>query len=107
MNGWVFRFVFREGQLTRASSRTDDKSPIYGSKVYWHLKELIFKSNEMREAGFHWYIDDPTLTDDPKFVIVRLEARSDTLIIHYYYRMRSSERKEIEDYVLQKVNRFI
>ncbi|MFC4323666.1 hypothetical protein [Litchfieldia salsa] len=103
-NGWVFRFVFREGQLTRAASRTDDKSPIYGSKVYWHLKELIFKNDEMQEAGFHWYLNDPTQTDEPKFLQARLEARHDSLIIHYYYNMRTGDRKEKEDYVLQKIN---
>jgi hypothetical protein len=102
--GWVFRFVFREGRITRASSRTDDKSPIYGSKVYWHLKELIFKSEEMREAGFHWYIDNPIDNEEPTFVQVRLEARNDSLIVHYYYKMQSPNRKEKEDYVLQKIN---
>jgi hypothetical protein len=107
VNGWVFRFVFREGQLTRASSRTDDKSPIYGSKVYWHLKELIFKSDEMKESGFHWYLTDPTETESPEFVQVRLEARNDSLIVHYYYKMRSPDRKEKEDYVLRKIKEYL
>ncbi|PAD69922.1 hypothetical protein CHH83_05815 [Bacillus sp. 7586-K] len=106
-NGWVFRFVFREGQYTRASSRTDDKSPIYSSKVYWHLKELIFNSEDMQESGFHWYLDDPTETEEPRFVQVRLESRLDTLIIHYYYKMRTHDRKEKEDYVLRKISEYL
>ncbi|MFB5935535.1 hypothetical protein ACE8FZ_19940 [Peribacillus frigoritolerans] len=106
VNGWVFRFVFREGQLTRASSRTDDKSPIYGSKVYWNLKELIFKSDEMKESGFHWYLTDP-FDESPEFVQVRLEARNDSLIVHYYYKMRSPDRKEKEDYVLRKIKEYL
>lgn len=105
-NGWVFRFVFREGQLTRASSRTDDRSPIYGSKVYWHLKELIFKSDEMYEAGFLWYLENPENTEDPKYVEVRLESRSDSLILHYYHKMRNTDRKEKEDFVLRKINSY-
>lgn len=101
-NGWIFRFVFREGATTRASSRTEDRTPIYGSRVYWHLKELIFNSDDVQEAGFHWYLTDPTQTDDPDFVQVRLESKYDALIIHYYYKMREG-RKEKEEYVLSKI----
>ncbi|GGE81393.1 hypothetical protein [Priestia taiwanensis] len=105
-NGWVFRFVFREGRLTRASSRTDDRSPIYGSKVYWHLKELIFKSEEMYEAGFLWYLENPGEFEEAKYVEVRLESRNDSLILHYYYKMRTSDRKEKEEFVLRKINSY-
>lgn len=101
-NGWVFRFIFREGLYTRASSRTDDRSPIYGSKVYWHLKELIFNSEQMQESGIHWYLEDPATTENPSFVQVRFESRSESLLIHYYYKMRN-DRKEKEEYVLQKI----
>jgi hypothetical protein len=100
--GWVFRFLFREGDTTRASSRTDDRGPIYGSKVYWHLKEIIFREREMIESGFHWYIDPNT--DD--FVQVRLESRNDTMVIHYYYHMRYG-RKEKEEFVLRKINQYL
>jgi hypothetical protein len=102
--GWVFRFVFREGQTTRASTRTDDRGPIYGSKVYWHLKELIFKETKMIESGFHWHIKNNTGEDD--YVQVRLESRSDTIIMHYYYNMRYG-RKEKEDFVVRKINEYL
>lgn len=106
-SGWVFRFIFREGQFTKASSRTENRSPIYGSKVYWHLKELIFKNNEMYEAGFLWYLNNPAEEETPKFVDVRFEARNDYLINHYYYKMRGPDRKEKEEFVLQKIRNYL
>ncbi|WP_429844553.1 hypothetical protein [Brevibacillus sp. FIR094] len=100
--GWVFRFVFKEGDFTRASSRTDDFNPIYGSKVYWHLKELIFKEQEMQEAGFHWY----TTNAKDSYVLVKLEAREDTMIIQYYYGM-TRDGREKEAYVLRKIKQYL
>lgn len=104
--GWVFRFVFKEGLTTRASSRTDDSGPIYGSKVYWHLKELIFKENELYEAGFSWYLPWKTNKGDDDFVQVRLESRNESLIVHYYRNM-SFRRREKENYVLQQINKHL
>lgn len=101
-NGWVFRFVFREGDFTRASSRTDDFNPIYSSKVYWHLKELIFKQAELQEAGFQWYLSQK----EKDFVHVKLESRDDTMIIQYYHGMQKN-RKEKEALVLRKINRYL
>lgn len=101
-NGWVFRFVFKEGDFTRASSRTDDFNPIYSSKVYWHLKELIFKQGELQEAGFHWYLSQA----DKDFVHVKLESRDDTMIIQYYQGMLKN-RKEKEALVLKKINKYL
>jgi len=98
--GWVFRFKFKEGLTTSASSRTEDYGPIYGSKIYWHLKELIFKEKKMYEGGFHWYIHG---IESDQFVHVRLEAKNDTMVINYYRKMRQS-RKEKEDFVQRKVN---
>ncbi|WP_100406640.1 hypothetical protein [Bacillus solitudinis] len=105
-SGWVFRFIFREGRYTRASTRTENRSPIYGSKVYWHLKELIFKNNEMSEAGFFWYLPGST-QEKPNYVDVRFEGRNDYLITHYYYTMRGPDRKEKEEFVLQKVRAYL
>jgi hypothetical protein len=99
--GWVFRFVFREGLTTRASSRTIDFSPIYGSKIYWHLKELIFKAGELYEGGFHWYLYGSS--DIEQFVQVRIESKNDTIVLNYYNEIRSG-RREKENFVLRKIN---
>ncbi|KGE16238.1 hypothetical protein [Paenibacillus wynnii] len=100
--GWIFRFVFREGLTTRASSRTDDSGPIYGSKIYWHLKELIFKERELYEAGFSWYL--PWLKNgEPDSILVRMESRNDSIILNYY-RNTTFRRGDKERYVLQQIN---
>lgn len=105
-DGWVFRFVFREGKHTRASSKTDKLNPIYGTKVYWNLKELIFSTPEMQEAGFHWYLPGKKANGDPDFVQVKLESKHDTMLIHYYYKMRRG-RREKEEFVLRKIKKYL
>lgn len=98
-NGWVFRFVFREGDTTRASSTTDNFEPIYSKKVYWNLKEMMFKSNELIETGVVW-----NTFGNLKPVAVKLEQKSNVLIVQYY-QIYKENRKEKEDFVLQKINR--
>ncbi|GIN86959.1 hypothetical protein J6TS2_33450 [Heyndrickxia sporothermodurans] len=98
--GWVFRFLFREGDYTRASSRTDDFSPIYKAKVYWNLKEIVFKEKKMQEAGLVWNLPR---TNGPIFV--KIENKNESVQIQYYDKPANRKnRKEKEDYVLQKVN---
>lgn len=103
-NGWVFRFLYREGNHTRASSKTDDRSSIYSSKVYWHLKELIFKEEKMYEIGVLWY----TSIKVEDFIEVRLEARNDSMIINYYSKSRDSNKRKAGDYfVLRKIVEYL
>ncbi|WP_155010726.1 hypothetical protein [Priestia megaterium] len=104
-NGWVFRFVFREKDYTRASSRTDDYSPIYGSKVYWNLKELIFKGKKMNDAGFKW-----VLPRNQSPILVKLESKNNGIIIQYYNdkeRNNQKFRKEKDNFVAQKIRKYL
>ncbi|OMF72460.1 hypothetical protein BK143_09320 [Paenibacillus peoriae] len=98
--GWVFKFVFREGDHSRASSNAEKRSPVYSYKSFWQLKELIHSLGELQEAGFHWNLNE--VESDSKFVDVRFESRSGTMLMHYYYKTRSG-RKEKEEYVIQKI----
>ncbi|MDX5866165.1 hypothetical protein SIL80_09715 [Bacillus cereus group sp. BfR-BA-01119] len=98
-NGWVFRFVFREGDSTRASSRTDDFSPIYSKQVYWHLKELVFKSGELQEAGFHWYLN-PAKKEG--IILIKLEQKNDALAFQFYQNT-DLNRVVKEDYVINEI----
>ncbi|MET3828659.1 hypothetical protein ABIC86_000119 [Paenibacillus sp. DS2363] len=98
--GWVFKFVFREGDHSKASSNAEKRSPVYSYKSFWQLKELIHSIKELQEAGFHWNLNG--VESDSEFVDVRLESKSGTLLIHYYYNTRSV-RKEKEEYVIRKI----
>ncbi|PEV43615.1 hypothetical protein COK37_23475 [Bacillus thuringiensis] len=102
-NGWVFRFVFREGDFTRAASRTDDYSPIYSTKVYWHLKELVFKTAELQECGFHWFLN-PTTKEGT--IIVKLEQKNDALIFQFY-RKTDFNRRAKEEYVIKEITQYL
>ncbi|PGX45311.1 hypothetical protein [Bacillus cereus] len=98
-NGWVFRFVFKEGDSTRASSRTDDLNPIYSKQVYWHLKELIFKAGELHEGGFHWFLNP---VEKKGNIFVKLEQKNDALIF-YFYKKTVLNRMVKEDYVINEI----
>ncbi|TMV49343.1 hypothetical protein FE783_12570 [Paenibacillus mesophilus] len=94
--GWIFRFHFSEGDHTRATSKHEDRGPIYSSKTYWQLKELI--KEEMREGGYHWKM---TKTDE--FVDVKIISRNATMILDYYVQMRK-DRKEKDEFVIRKIS---
>ncbi|QCS52357.1 hypothetical protein [Priestia flexa] len=102
-NGWVFRFVFKEKDYTRASSRTTDYSPIYGSKVYWNLKELIFKGQKMNDGGFKWL-----LPDNSSPIMIKLKSKHDSIIIQYYRHPANIKfRKEKDNFVARKIKKYL
>ncbi|MGG0890295.1 hypothetical protein [Cytobacillus horneckiae] len=100
-NGWAFRFVFKEGDNTRASSKHDDYKPIYGKQVYWNLKELMFKQRgtDFIEAGLLW-----NTVNGASPVAVKIEQKNNLLIVQYYDKdYNKIRRREKEEYVLQKI----
>lgn len=102
--GWVFKFLFREGDHSRASSNAEKRLPVYSYKAFWQLKELIHSIGKVHDAGFHWNINKTPGKES--FVDVRMESRSGTMIVYYYSRARVN-RKEKEDYVLQKISQHL
>jgi hypothetical protein len=98
--GWVFKFLFNEGQYTRAASNTRNFKPIYSSKVYWNLKEVIFKEKEMNEAGFTWFLPNTASS-----IIVKIESKNEHIILQYYDKKANYViREEKEKFVLQKIS---
>lgn len=107
-NGWVFRFLFNEGDNTRASSRSNNNlDHIYSSQIYWNLKELMFdrKGTEFIEAGFLWNIDSPN-DDYSGSVSVRIEQNNDDIRLNFYAKTHNSiNRREKEKVVLQNIRK--
>lgn len=106
-DGWVFRFLFREGDNTRASSRSNNNQDhIYSTQIYWNLKELMFdkKGTEFIEAGFLWNIN-PTADDiDKGSVSVRIEQNNNDIRLNFYAKPHNLiNRKEKEEIVLQNI----
>lgn len=102
-HGWAFRFLFKEGDNTRASSSHDKFMPVYSKQVYWNLKELMFKKDntDFIEAGLTWN----TMENGQSPVSVRLTQKSNYLTVYYYTSRKHNfiNRKEKEKYVLQKI----
>ncbi|AIQ45634.1 hypothetical protein R70723_06805 [Paenibacillus sp. FSL R7-0273] len=98
VKGWVFKFSFREGDHSKASSNAEKRLPVYSYKAFWQLKEIIHEMEKMNEGGFHWIINNKL----ENFVDVRMESRTGTIVINYYAKLRTG-RKEKEDYVLRKI----
>ncbi|MFD9627701.1 hypothetical protein [Peribacillus muralis] len=100
-DGWAFRFVFKEGDNTRASSSNDDLDPVYSKQVYWNLKELMFreKGTDFIEAGLLWYTDKGASP-----VSIKIEQKNNLIILQYYRKEYNViKRKEKEQYVLRKI----
>ncbi len=100
-SGWVFKFRFREGDHSKASSSADKRQAVYSCKAFWQLKELIHGIEKLEDGGFHWNMNN--IAGDEEFVDVRMESKNGTLIV-YYYLVTKSKRKEKEEYVLQKIS---
>lgn len=98
-NGWVFRFVFKEGKCTKASSRKEDYSPIYTSPVYWNLKELISPEDGLEDVGFVWKVNFNGQNETLK---IRFDILNDC-ICYYFYTLNESYREEKSAYVREKI----
>ncbi|PIC72485.1 hypothetical protein [Sporosarcina sp. P17b] len=100
-DGWVSRFLFQDGDCTRASSRTDQLEPIYTSPIYWNLKELIRGKNELLDVGFVWMT---TILGENVNIYVRLDVSNENLSVYYYQKGQYTYlRREKENYVRQKI----
>lgn len=100
-DGWAFRFVFKEGDNTRASSSNHDQKPVYSKQVYWNLKELMFrkKGTDFVEAGLLWHTDSG---NSP--VAVKIEQKNNLIIVQYYKNSYNQiRRRGKEQYVLRKI----
>lgn len=106
-DGWVFRFLFKEGDNTRASSRSENTyKHIYDSQIYWNLKDLMFdrKGTEFLEASFLWNVNPHENDIDIGSVSVRIAQNNDDIKLNYYsHKHNSIDRKEKEKVVLQNI----
>ena len=100
-DGWVSRFLFQDGDCTRASSRTDQLEPIYTSPIYWNLKELIRGKNELLDVGFVWITN---LGGENVNIYVRLDVINENISVHFYQKgLYTYLRREKENYVRGKI----
>lgn len=94
-DGWIFRFGFRDGDFTRATSRTEDQSPVYTSPIYWNLKELINEKTKLTDAGFVW-------VTDTGMIEAKIDVQNKAFIIYLYKTEHEWEEDRIE-YIRRKI----
>ena len=82
-NGWVMRFAFKDGDFTKASSRTDEFEPVYASPIYWSLKDIINERRELLELGLAINLSNDFEGGHP-MIYVRIELIQDYLSIYFY-----------------------
>lgn len=109
-NGFISAFTFLDRNLIRSSTRNPKRDPIYNSKVYWNLKDLIHEYEEVSELTCYWKFNESDFTalpgEDFEFVEVSLRERSGSIEIHYY-NSPSEKRRLKEDYVHFRISKYL
>ncbi|UOR12002.1 hypothetical protein [Halobacillus amylolyticus] len=107
--GFIFGFTFFDRQITKSSTRNSNKDPIYKTKLYWNLKDLIHEYEEVSEVSMYWRFNENDFDETPEgedfsFVEVSIREKYGCLEIHYY---NAKERRVKEEYVLHRIKEYI
>lgn len=109
-NGFIFAFTFLDKNFIRSSTRNPKRDPIYNSKVYWNLKDLIHEYEELSELSCYWKFNKEDFGlaegDNFEFVEVSLRERYGSVEIHYY-NSPSEKRRLKEDYVHSRISKYL
>jgi len=109
-NGFIFAFTFLDKNFIKSSTRNPKRDPIYNSKVYWNLKDLIHEHEEVSELSCYWKFNEKNFKvpqgDSFEFVEVSLRERDGSIEIHYYNNP-SEKRRLKEDYVHFRISKYL
>ncbi|AXN41034.1 hypothetical protein [Peribacillus butanolivorans] len=122
--GYIFGFSFIDRKITRSINRNEDHKPVYYSKIYWSLKDVVKEYEEVSELGIYWKFNRADYTKkltgkepekDQSFVEIGLKEIHGVLEIHYYVDYTQSdpliisvnERRIREEYVIHKIKEFV
>lgn len=109
-NGFIFAFTFLDKNFIKSSTRNPKRDPIYNSKVYWNLKDLIHEYEEVSELSCFWKFNEedfgPAGGEDFEFVEVSLRERNGSIEIHYY-NSPAEKRRLKEDYVHSRISKYL
>lgn len=109
-NGFIFAFTFLDKNFIKSSTRNPKRDPIYNSKVYWNLKDLIHEYEEVSELSCYWKFNEEDFGlaegEDFEFVEVSLRERNSSVEIHYY-NSPSDKRRVKEDYVHSRISKYL
>ncbi|TYS62002.1 hypothetical protein FZD47_18105 [Bacillus infantis] len=122
--GYIFGFSFIDRKITKSKNRNEEHKPVYQSKIYWNLKDLIKDYEEISELAIYWKFNKKDFNKklsgkvadkDETFAEIEIKELHNVLEIHYYVDHDDSdiqpasvkERRIREKYVIQKIRGFI
>lgn len=109
-NGFIFAFTFLDKNFIKSSTRNPKKDPIYNSKVYWNLKDLIHEYEEVSELACYWKFNEDNFEkpagEEFEFVEISLKEKYGSIEIHYY-RSPAVKRRLKESYVHYRISKYL
>ncbi|MBC1231370.1 hypothetical protein HB820_08905 [Listeria booriae] len=123
--GYIFGFSLIDRRITRSRNKNHEHNPVYMSKIYWSLKDLIDDYQELSEVAFSWkfYKNDfgcrlnPDKYNESKkteLVEVEYKITNNDLEIHYYktngnplLRENARNKEDKINYVLYKIEQYL
>ncbi|MCM3789471.1 hypothetical protein M3221_13780 [Domibacillus indicus] len=110
-DGFISAFTFLDKNFIKSSTRSPRRDPIYNSKVYWNLKDLIHEYEEVSELACFWKFNEANFDAHPEgnefeFVEVALRERNGSIEIQYY-QSPNEKRRLKEEYVYYRIKRHL
>lgn len=116
--GYIFGFSFVDPRITKSSNRSDDRDPVYKSKIFWNLKDVVSEYEELDGLSMFWRFNPDNFDDEITpanvtntiFVLVDYKYARGSLCIYHYVNKelkvsnsRARERERAEEYVLYRI----
>jgi len=120
--GYIFGFSFVDPRITKSSNRSDDRDPVYKSKIFWNLKDVVSEYEELDGLSMFWKFNPnnfdeeitPANVANTIFVQVDYKYVRGSLCIYHYVNnelkvsnARGRERERAEEYVLYRIANYL
>lgn len=109
--GFIFGFTFFDKNLIKSATKNPSREPVYNSKVYWNLKDLIHEYEEVTELSLFWKFHKTNFTLTPPgnnfgFVEITISEKYGSFELHFYKGL-GNEGSLRENYVIYKIKEYL
>lgn len=122
--GYIFGFGFADRKVTKSTNKSERKNPVYESKIYWSLKDIIFEYKEISSLALYWKFDLDDFGRDVKgspvvgnisFTEVEYTSTSGKLSIHHFVNSENmiissvvaKEKERKQEYALYRIDKYL
>lgn len=120
LENFIFSFTVRDWEVTKSTTRNQERLPVYTSDFYWHLQEVVDGIKLINELGLHVSTIIPS--GEKIYQEIKITLSNDHLIFIYYQNDKrtsgkvksikntlkiSEARGQINDYVKNKFRKII